>query len=56
MKTKIILPQVYVTLADFGYPIKDLSCFQIFFKSFGFPVFRHWAYLVKVFRETRDAY
>ena len=26
------------------------------FKLFGFPVFRYWAYLVKVFSETRHAY
>ena len=36
-------------LADFGYPVQNIwfYCFQNF-KLFGFPIFRFWAYLMKV--------
>ena len=40
-KTKILLPQAYVTLADFDYPAKALLlyCSQNF-KLFGFLIFQ----------------
>jgi hypothetical protein len=38
---KVLLPLPYVTLADFGYPVKALwfSCSQTF-ELLGFPIFR----------------
>jgi len=37
-------------LRSFGF-----YCFQNF-KLFGFPIFRYWAYLMKVIPETRHAH
>jgi hypothetical protein len=49
IQTKVPLPQVSVTLADIGYPVYPLW----FYCSknlilFDFPMFRFWAYLMKV--------
>jgi hypothetical protein len=56
-KPKIILSQVYVTLADCGYPVYALWFYWFQnFKLFAFPIFRFWAYLVKVIPETRRAH
>ena len=40
-KTKVLLSQAYLTLADL---------------LFGFPIFRFWPYLLKVIPETRCAH
>ena len=45
IKTKVLLTQTYVTLTDIGYPVYT-------FILFGFPIFRSWAYLMKVIPET----
>ena len=57
IKTKVLLPQAYVTFDDFGYHVKVLwfYCSQNF-KLFGFPIFQIWAYLMKVVPETRRAH
>ena len=41
IKTKVLIPQTQVNLADFGYPVKTIwvYCFQNF-KLFDFPIFR----------------
>jgi len=42
MKSKVLLPQTYVTLADFGDPVLDPLVYVLpkLFKLFGFPTFR----------------
>ena len=47
IKTKILLPQAYMTLADFSYPVQALwfSCSQILallFRPYGFLAPRFW--------------
>jgi hypothetical protein len=54
---KVLLPQTWVTVADFGYPVKALwfYCSQNF-TLFGFQIFRFWEYLVKVIPETHHVH
>jgi hypothetical protein len=54
-RTKVFLPQAYLTLDDFGYPVYALWFYGVHnFKLFGFSIFRFWAYLMKVILSVLD--
>ena len=56
-KTKVLLPPAYVTIADFGYPVQALWLYcSPKFNLFCFPIFRFWAYPMKVIPKTRRAH
>ena len=55
LKTKVLLSQVYVTLADVGFSFNPLIyLLPKIFKLFSFPIFLLWAYLRKVIPEARS--
>ena len=51
--TKDLLPQAYVTTAEFGDSAKP---FGLPFKEFASPTVRPWTYLMNVIQETRRAH
>ena len=50
IKTKVTLPQAYVTLVNFGNSVEALSNT---FNIFGFPILWIWVNLTKVIPDTR---
>ena len=52
-QTKVLFPQAYVALSNFGYLVNDLLfyCSQNF-KLLDFPIFVFWEYPMNVFPET----
>ena len=56
IKTKVLLPQALVTLANFGDPYLGPLVYLLAkrFKLFGFPIFRFRAYLMKVILSVPD--
>ena len=53
IKTKVLLPQAYNSRFLRSYLGSLVYLLANFFKLFGFPTFRFWAYLMKVIPETR---
>jgi predicted glycosyltransferase involved in capsule biosynthesis len=53
--SKVLLPYSEVTFADFDYPGFRHFGFlaRKLFKNVGLPIFRLWAYLMRVIPETR---
>jgi hypothetical protein len=56
IKTKVLIPQEYVTLPILATLLRIFYCSQILLKLFGFPIIRPWEYLMKVIPETRRAH
>ena len=58
IKTRVIIPQAYVTSADFGYSVKGLwfLCSQRHLNNLDFQIFWIWEYLMKIIPETRRAH
>jgi hypothetical protein len=54
IKTKVLIPRAYVTLADFCYSVLVLL-FPNTVKLFGFPIFRYYTYLRKGIPECLGA-
>ena len=57
IKTKVLLPQTYLTLADVGGTVQSFRFLALKdFKLFGFLIFWFWEYLMKVIPEKRRAH
>jgi len=53
IKTKFLLPQAYVTLVEFCYPVYVLVLLLTkILQLFGFPIFLFLALLIKVIPDT----
>jgi hypothetical protein len=50
IKTKVVLPQAYVTLADLAILFRSFGVYA--HKLFGFQILWNWAHLMKVIPET----
>ena len=54
IKSKVVLPQAYVTLADLAILFRSFGVYA--HKLFGFQILWNWAHLMKVIPETRRAH